>query len=171
MAISWPSNDEASSSQVLNFFETYRRSFAVSRSGFTLIELMIVIAIIGILASIAFPMYRGQVFKAKLVEVTNSMSSVATAVVTYYHENQVWPTNNVNAAAIGSNLGVYVADIRADWSTGGNPTTIQTTIKNISANNPTLDGCTLQLLASTGGNGAISWTWAGNLPTAYIPNK
>ena len=132
---------------------------------------MIVLAIIGILAAIAFPMYRVQVYKAKLTEVTNSMSSVASAVATHYNEYRGWPADNADAAAIGSNLGIYVPNNRADWSTGGTPTTIQATIKNISVDNPTLDGCTLQLVANTTADSAVSWSWSGNIPAFYMPMK
>ena len=74
--------------------------------GFTLIELMIVIAIIGILAAIAIPMYRAQTCKAKLTEVTNAMSHCASALSAYYNETGDFTNSLGNAAAIQSTLGV-----------------------------------------------------------------
>ena len=62
-----------------------------NKSGFTLIELLVVIAIIGILAAVALPLYKGYTIMAKLSEVENAMSTVASSVTAYYEIQNSWP--------------------------------------------------------------------------------
>ena len=57
------------------------------QSGFTLIELMIVVAIVAILAAVAMPAYKGYVAKAKFSDVINSASAVKSQVELCYSEN------------------------------------------------------------------------------------
>jgi type IV pilus assembly protein PilA len=134
---------------------------------FTLIELIIVIAIVGILAAIALAYYRSQyITKARLSEVTNSMSLVATSVTRYYSESNVFPTAD-GVVAIQSTLGVAVPAnrISAIDVTGG---VITATIANT---NSVVDDRQLVLTPSTDLHGAISWAWSGTVPSTYIPRQ
>jgi type IV pilus assembly protein PilA len=63
------------------------------QKGFTLIELMIVVAIIGILAAIAIPAYQDYTVRSKVTELINAAGVCKTSVAEYYQTKGAMPTN------------------------------------------------------------------------------
>src|SRR5471030_2864081 len=82
------------------------------QKGFTLIELMIVIAIIGILAAIAIPAYQNYTIRAQVTEGLNLADGWKTAVSEFYAQTGVWPTQaNLTAAGQVASTGKYESSV------------------------------------------------------------
>src|SRR5580698_3450981 len=80
----------------------------VIQKGFTLIELMIVVAIIGILAAIAIPAYQDYTIRSQLTEGPNLAGALETATAEYYANTGSFPTSN-STVGVGTITGKYVA--------------------------------------------------------------
>jgi len=64
------------------------------QQGFTLIELMIVVAIVGILAAVALPAYQDYARRAHVAEGLGLAEAAKTAVTEYFADNEAWPKDN-----------------------------------------------------------------------------
>ncbi|HFA1922145.1 TPA: pilin [Neisseria gonorrhoeae] len=83
------------------------------QKGFTLIELMIVIAIVGILAAVALPAYQDYTARAQVSEAILLAEGQKSAVTEYYLNNGIWPENNgaAGVASASKIIGKYVQKV------------------------------------------------------------
>ncbi|ENS8520308.1 prepilin-type N-terminal cleavage/methylation domain-containing protein [Neisseria gonorrhoeae] len=83
------------------------------QKGFTLIELMIVIAIVGILAAVALPAYQDYTARAQVSEAILLAEGQKSAVTEYYLNHGEWPANNGDAGVASSDKikGKYVQSV------------------------------------------------------------
>jgi prepilin-type N-terminal cleavage/methylation domain len=119
------------------------------QKGFTLIELMIVIAIIGILAVIALPAYQDYTGRAQVSEAITLMEGQKSAVVEYYADKGAWPTTNAAAGIAGATdiKGKYVAKVEV-----GSNGALTATMKSSDVNND-IKGKTVTLKPETAAAG------------------
>ncbi len=139
------------------------------QKGFTLIELMIVVAIIAILAAIAIPAYQDYLIRAQVSEGMVLGSSFETALAEYYQNTGKFPTSAISAGlptAATSTTGKYVVSVDGVATPG----VIQATFGGGQVNTA-IKGDVLALSAFTNG-GTTSWSCASattTVPTKYLP--
>jgi type IV pilus assembly protein PilA len=122
------------------------------QKGFTLIELMIVVAIIGILAAIAIPAYQDYTIRAQVTEGLNLMSDMKAGVAEWYAQEGSWPTSLIQIGVSGD-----ASDKSGKYVTGINVSTGTLTATYGNQANSKISGDTLSLRPMVNRNGDVVW--------------
>ncbi len=133
------------------------------QQGFTLIELMIVVAIIGILAAIAIPAYQDYTIRAQVSEGLSLAAGSKVAVTEFYQDRGDWPADNNEAGVdVAANInGKYVTQVEVaseniSVTYGGNE--VNDNIENA-----------ILVLSAVDNSGAIEWDCGAADATVLLP--
>jgi type IV pilus assembly protein PilA len=133
------------------------------QQGFTLIELMIVVAIIGILAAVALPAYQDYTVRAKTSEVVLAASGGKTAVAEAYQTLGHMPANQTSAG-VTAQLSPYVSDVQ--YTTTATNVGVLTAIAK---GEPKISGSNVVLTGTADTNGVVTWVCTGTITAKYLP--
>jgi type IV pilus assembly protein PilA len=135
----------------------------MKNKGFTIIELMIAVAIIGVLAAIAIPAYQNYIIRAKVSEALTFASQAKTSVAEYYQSQGTLPTSNTQAGLATSITGTNVSAVSVDTNGAITVTASVSGVNTASSN--------IVFTPTTSPSG-ITWVCTGgNLDNQYRPSN
>ena len=128
--------------------------------GFTLIELMIVVAIIGILAAIAIPAYNDYIIRARVAEMVNVASAAKTSISEYILTNNDYPAN-----ATAAGVTTITSPMVESMTIGANGAITINSSSEVTGN-----AGDLQIILTPNNNGTnVSWECSSTGSTQYAP--
>ena len=139
----------------------------MKQKGFTLIELMIVVAIIGILAAIAIPAYQDYTVRSKVTEAVAGMSAAKVAISEYFQSQGSMPQSTSSAGITTDIQSKYLNSVAYTHTSSR----VGTLTAKITGN---LGGSTgadeTVILEGTGTTARVEWDCKpGTIPTKYLP--
>lgn len=137
-----------------------------TQKGFTLIELMITVAIVGILAAVALPAYQNYTIRAQVSEGFTLAGGVQTAVAENFAQTGVMPADLATVGITAAPVGKYTSGITLANGV--------ITVAYGAGANTKISGGSITLTPADDGQGNIHWKCApdgGKVTTAYVPSS
>ncbi|QDX82795.1 hypothetical protein B9N43_01575 [Denitratisoma sp. DHT3] len=141
------------------------------QQGFTLIELMIVVAIVGILAAVALPAYQDYTVRARVSEGLARLAEAKTSVAEYFSAQNTFAPSTASAGFNSAAAGNVTRVQCADGGTAGTCNVVEMSMNTTTI--PQLASANLLQMSATLTNGMIVWrcraAGTNGIPTRFLP--
>jgi type IV pilus assembly protein PilE len=154
-----------------------KRGFPMARKqqGFTLIEIMIVVAIVAVLAAIAVPNYRDYVTRSRTVEATSALADARVKMEQFFQDNRTYPTGCVFGSTAPTAVQVQLQqpqnfDLTCPTLTANTYTVKADGKSSMTGFSYTIDQANVKTSAFTGSGSSAGWT-AASPNTCWVMRK